>query len=254
MIFTDWIAQLSTLSLLLFAFSLMGFLAVIIYACVKFISSIGQLKNFQKVSPALMPLLGTLFALIVGFLAADVWSINARAQNALNLEASALQRILEISREGSNYKQKIVQSSVEDYIFIVVEQEWPLLVQRKLHINSNVKSAEALLKINLKNFDSKAFQSDMKKYISVALDARNERIQLSHMNIDSVKWGTVLSLSCLILILVSIIHVENSGAAFIAISIVVIASSLAIILVTAHARPYTGHVSIKPTPLLQLVN
>ena len=40
-------------------------------------------KGFKAVSPAMLPLLGILFALLVGFIAVDVWGNFAKAKTAV---------------------------------------------------------------------------------------------------------------------------------------------------------------------------
>src|ERR1700746_2690882 len=47
-------------------------------------------RAFKAISPGMLPPLAIIFALLVGFLAAQVWSDFDRANTAVNREASAL--------------------------------------------------------------------------------------------------------------------------------------------------------------------
>ena len=51
-------------------------------------------RTFKAVSPGLLPPLGVVFGLLVGFLAVQVWNDHGEAQTAVNREASALRSVL----------------------------------------------------------------------------------------------------------------------------------------------------------------
>ena len=51
-------------------------------------------RAFKAISPGMLPPLATIFALLVAFLAAQVWSDADRANTAVNREASALRAVV----------------------------------------------------------------------------------------------------------------------------------------------------------------
>ena len=51
-------------------------------------------RAFKAVSPGVLPLLGILFALLVGFIAVEVWGSFAKAKVAVASEASALRAVV----------------------------------------------------------------------------------------------------------------------------------------------------------------
>ena len=51
-------------------------------------------RTFKAVSPGLLPPLGVVFGLLVGFLAVQVWNDHGEAQTAVNREASALRSVV----------------------------------------------------------------------------------------------------------------------------------------------------------------
>ena len=52
---------------------------------------------FKGISPGMLPPISVVFALLVGFLAAQVWSDADRARSAVNTEASALRDAMLLS-------------------------------------------------------------------------------------------------------------------------------------------------------------
>src|SRR4026209_2766427 len=51
-------------------------------------------KGFKALSPGMLPPLGILFALLVGFIAVEVWGNFDRAKAAVTAEASALRAVV----------------------------------------------------------------------------------------------------------------------------------------------------------------
>ena len=65
-----------------------------IYLVVTRLAVNGRAKTFKAVSPGMLPPLGILFALLVGFIAVEVWSNFDKAKAAVATEASALRAVV----------------------------------------------------------------------------------------------------------------------------------------------------------------
>ena len=53
-----------------------------------------RVKSFKAVSPGVLPVFGILFALLVGFIAVEVWGNFDKAKAAVTTEASALRAVV----------------------------------------------------------------------------------------------------------------------------------------------------------------
>src|SRR6516225_8442459 len=53
-----------------------------------------RVKGFKAISPGMLPPLGILFALLVGFIAVEVWGNFANPKAAVTTEASALRAVI----------------------------------------------------------------------------------------------------------------------------------------------------------------
>src|SRR2546430_5465167 len=84
--------QLAWLVVVVFAAALL--VTAAIYFVVTGLAVGERARAFSAVSPGMLPPLGIIFALLVGFLAAGVWSTGDRAQLAVNQEASSLRAAL----------------------------------------------------------------------------------------------------------------------------------------------------------------
>ena len=68
--------------------------AAAIYVVVMVLAVRARGEAFKAFWPGMLPPMGLLFAFIVGFLAAQVWSDAGQAQEAINREASALRSMV----------------------------------------------------------------------------------------------------------------------------------------------------------------
>ena len=87
----DWSHELTVVWLAVLVFAATALVTAAIYAAVTALAvDEGRQDAFKRVSPGMLPPLGLVFDLVVGFLAAQVWSDADRAQQAVHREASSL--------------------------------------------------------------------------------------------------------------------------------------------------------------------
>jgi hypothetical protein len=90
MTMSDWFHDLPIAWMGPIVFGFTYLVAAAIYAVVKVNANGERARSFKAVSPGMLPPLGILFGLFVGFTAAQVWSDNDRASTAVSREAGAL--------------------------------------------------------------------------------------------------------------------------------------------------------------------
>lgn len=86
-----------------------------------------------------------------------------------------------------------------------------------------------------------------------ALDARRQRIILSRSSINWVKWAVLLVQAGLTLITIAMDHSDNRATNRIIMAIFATAVGVAVVLIAAHGRPFTGEISVRPAVLLQVI-
>ena len=90
----DWLLNLPVPWMALVVFVATYLTAGSIYLVVTRLAVNGRAKAFKAVSPGMLPPLGILFALLVGFIAVEVWSNFDKAKAAVATEASALRAVV----------------------------------------------------------------------------------------------------------------------------------------------------------------
>src|SRR6478735_624241 len=84
-------------------------------------------RAFKAVSPGLLPVLGVLFALLVGFIAVEVWNTFDRAKTAVATEASALRAVVLLAGNFPEEQKTRIDALINRHIEVAIHQEWPAL-------------------------------------------------------------------------------------------------------------------------------
>ena len=85
---------------------------------------------FKSISPGMLPPIATIFALLVGFLAAQDWSQGERASAAVNREAGALRTVVLLAAAFPGEPESRLRHLVRDYIQDAVAREWPAMARQ----------------------------------------------------------------------------------------------------------------------------
>src|SRR5215212_5931394 len=96
-----WLPNLPVVWIGLVVLAGMALLTAAIYAVVMLLAEGERAAALKAVSPGMLPPMGILFALIVGFMAVGVWGNVERAEEALDNEASALRSVVLLSGDFS---------------------------------------------------------------------------------------------------------------------------------------------------------
>jgi Protein of unknown function (DUF4239) len=214
-------------------------------------------RAFKAISPGMLPPLSIIFALLVGFLAAQVWNDTDRASTAVNREASALRAAVLLAAGFPGEPEARLRDLIRQYIQDAVTQEWPAMARRDATLAiAPARLAEALrltLSLTPRGEGQVDAQRELVASLQIALEARRQRIILSGSSINWVKWTVLLVQAGLTLLTVSMIHSDNRAANRIIMAIFATGVAVAVLLIAAHSRPFSGELSVRPRVLLQVM-
>jgi hypothetical protein len=253
----DWLLNLPVLWTGVLILGAVYLVTAGIYVIVTRLAVGDRARAFKAVSPGMLPPLATLFALLVGFLAAQDWSARDRAGAAVNREASALRAIVLLAAAFPGYPETRLRHLVRDHIQEVVTQEWPAMIRQDVSLTiAPPKLAEALqlaLSLNTAKEGQAIAQREMVSAFESALDARRQRIILSGSSINWVKWTVLLMQAGLTLVVIALVHSDNRVTNRIILAIFATAAGVAVLLIATHSHPFAGQVAVRPTVLLQVM-
>jgi hypothetical protein len=210
------------------------------------------------VSPGMLPPMALVFGLIVGFLVAGLWADVGDARDSVNREASALrsaQLIAAAAFPGRTETQ--LDTLIRRHIQDAASKEWPAMADRNATLTFiPVPLAQALqLSLALKPVGpgQATAQRELVSAFENALDARRQRIIVSHSTVNWVKWAAVIALAFLTLVAIACVHSGNPVTAAIAMGIFGAAVAVTLILIASQDRPFSGQFGVKPDVLEQVL-
>jgi hypothetical protein len=253
----DWLLNLPVLGMTLVVLLATYAATAVIYLLVTRLAVGDRVRVFKGISPGMLPPLSVVFALLVGFLAAQVWSDADRASTAVNHEASALRAAVLLADQFPSEPGTRLRELIRQHIQTATTEEWPAMARRNVTLAIAPAALASALRLSLGLEPHTAGQTiaqrELVAALQNALDARRQRILLSGMSVSAVKWGALLVQAALILLTIAMVHSDNPGANRIILWIFSTGVAAAIVLIAAYSRPFSGPIAVRPTVLLQVM-
>jgi len=227
---SDWILNLPVLWMGVLILAGTYVVTAGIYLLVTKLAVADRAVAFKSISPGILPPLAIIFALLVGFLAAQDWSENERASGTVNREASALRAVVLLASAMARHDVTLTLAP-------------PKLAQ----------ALRVTLSLTPQKDGQVAAQREMVASLQSALDARRQRIILSRSSTDWVKWTVLLVQAGLTLITIAMVHSGNPTANRIILGIFGTGVGVAVLLIASHSRPFSGEMGVTPSVLLQVM-
>src|SRR5215467_6466339 len=187
-------------------------------------------RAFKAVSPGMLPPLGILFALLVGFIAVEVWNDFDKAKTAVTTEASALRAVVLLAGTFPEEQRTHIYALINRHIEEAVNKEWPKMAQQRETLSTLPKHLiEALNSaFALKHADEsqRAAQPEMIRALRIALEARSQRIVISQSSVGAVKWAGILLQALCTLVAIAMVHSANRRAC--ALTLILFATGVAL--------------------------
>ena len=254
---SDWLLNLPVLGMGAVILGAIYLCTAGLYLLITALATGERAGAFKGISAGILSPLAIVFALLVGFLSAQVWNDADRASTAVNREASALRAAVLLAAGFPGEPESRLHDLVRRYIQDAVSQEWPAMARRDATLTlAPPRLAEALqlaLSLTPRGEGQVIAQREMVSSLENALEARRQRIILSRSSINWVKWTVLLVQAGLTLITIAMIHSDNRGANRIILAIFATGVGVAVVLIASHSRPFTGEISVHPTVLLQVM-
>jgi hypothetical protein len=254
---SDWVLNLPVLWMAVVVFAVTYLLAAGVYWVVARLAVNDRARAFKAISPGMLPPLGILFALLVGFIAVEVWNNYDKAKVAVASEASALRAILLLAGNYPEEPKTRIFALIDRHIEEAINKEWPAMARHRatlstLRAEALIEALHQTLTVKPADDSQRAAQTEMMKAIEAALDARRQRIVVSQSVVGRVKWAGILLQGLCTLIAIAMVHSDNRLAGAIATTLFATGIALSLLLIAAYSRPFTGEISVKPDLLRQV--
>jgi len=254
----DWLLNLSIPWMTLVIFAAAYLVAACVYLLVVrlAVSDRGR-RAFKTFSPGMLPVLGTIFALLVAFVAVQVWNDFDKAKLAVATEASALRAVDVFAETLPDEQRTQLRALMNRHIEEAVNREWPAMARERLtlaSLSTHLVQAQRLTVLMKPQDESqRTAQREIVAALHRALDARRQRIIISQSEVGPVKWAAILLQGLCTLIAIAIVHSDNRLTCAIAVALFATGIALSSLVIAAYSRPFTGEISVKPDLLQEVV-
>jgi hypothetical protein len=212
-----------------------------------------RVKGFKAVSPGMLPVFGTLFALLVGFIAVEVWGNFDKAKTAVATEASALRAVVLLAGAFPDEQRTRIYALVNRHIDETVNKEWPEMAQQRTTLatlpTALIEALHDTLALKPADDSERVAQAEMVKELHTAFDARRQRIVVSEYALGTVKWAAILLQGLCTLVAIAMVHSDNRLARAMSLTLYATGIALSVLLIAAYSHPFN---SVGPSLLKQV--
>lgn len=254
---SDWLYNLPLGWMALVVFLTTYCVAAAIYLTVTKLAVDDRARAFKALSPGMLPPLGIIFGLLVGFIAAQVWSDFERAKVAVASEASALRGVILLAASFPGEEEAHLRTLVSRHVEEAVGREWPAMADQRATLTLTpaalIEALQRTLALTPANDGQRTAQRELANLLEHALDARRQRIIISQSSVNSLKWAGLLLQALCTLIAIAMVHSDNRITCAIAVTLFATGIALSVLLIAAYNRPFTGDISVGSDLLVQVI-
>ena len=253
----DWLLNLPVSWMALIVFMATYLIAGGVYLVVTKLAVTEWARAFKAVSPGMLPPLGVLFALLVGFIAVEVWNNFDKAKAAVATEASALRAVVLLAGTFPEEQKARIYALINRHIEVAVNQEWPEMAHQQATLSplptALIEALHEALALKHADDSQRTAQPEMVRALHTALDARRQRIVISESSVGAVKWAGILLQGLCTLVAIAMVHSDNRPACAMTLMLFATGIALSVLLIAAYTRPFTGENSVAPELLRQVI-
>ena len=254
---SDWLLNLPVLGMALIVFLAIYLIAGGVYLVVTKLAVTEWARAFKAVSPGILSPLGILFALLVGFIAVEVWNNFDKAKTAVAAEASALRAVVLLAGTFPQEQKIHLNDLINRHIEVAANEEWPEMAQQRATLSpfptALISALHYALAIKPADESERTAQPEMVRALHTALEARRQRIVISESTVGVVKWIGILLQGLCTLVAIAMVHSDNRRACAMSLTLFATGIALSVLLIAAYSRPFTGANSVGPQLLQQVI-
>jgi hypothetical protein len=259
---TDWLWALPLVPMFLVSFAITLAAAALIIAVVRTtLSHFGYREGTAfPIRDVVVATTSAMFALMIAFSAAGVWSEANQARAAVQREANALENVLGVAASFPPALHERTTADVKSYAKQVLAVDWPAML-RKTHFTDDIYDTSEKILIDLIEAISReagkpaapALAATAVGQIVEVRSARLQRITLATQGVSPAQWMAMLVIAAVAMTSFAMLYNHEARAQVFALAIYAGAVSAAFFVILAHDRPFVGQLSVGAQPIEQLL-
>jgi hypothetical protein len=208
-------------------------------------------KSFEGIVPQMLAVVGLLFGLLTGFLAADIGEHNAQAARAVGAETNALHEVRTLSAAAASDMSGIRQT-LHEFVRSEIHDEWPRMTDFGRSEKTEAAFGALLHEVadpRIAQEAGSAVHSALINAVSQIGLARSQRLAISTDATNTSKWITVLILAVMTQITIGFVHLDRPRAQIAALTLFTCSLVVALGMMAMQEWPFSGPLQVRPTPL-----
>jgi hypothetical protein len=208
-----------------------------------------RLASYHEVAGYLLSVIGTLYAVLLGFIVVDAMNHLQEARVTVEQEANALADIFLIADGLESVRKEQIQSLCRKYAAVVIDEEWPLMRQGRFS-NTAVITGWRLWKnvsrLQPRNECEQNLQQSLLTELGTMADNRRIRLINSKHGVAPIMWVVLIMGGIFTVVFTYFFGVKNVGAQILMTVLVSVTLSLNIFLVSLFGYPFSGDLAVAP--------
>jgi len=207
------------------------------------------LTSNHEVAGYLLSIVGTLYAVLLGFVVVDAMQHTQEIRVLVEQEASSLANIFLCSNGLPKERKEAIQRVCDQYAECVIEDEWLAMSKQKYSPRSFSLVWSLWKDITTYKPDTeseKAIHQQLISEICYMTNNRRTRIVNATHGINSMMWAVLIAGGVLTVIFTYFFSVEDLKAQILMTVLVALTLSLNILLVFVFSNPFAGEFALKP--------
>ena len=207
------------------------------------------LKSYHEVSGPMLAMVGTLYAVVLGFIVVDALDSFQKARVLIEQEANALADVFHYGDGFAGPTRERIQQHCLDYVTNVIDDEWVQmdkgLASRKAS-NSVQKLWDVIIHVNPKTESEQTLYQCLLTQMGELGDCRRTRLVTAAHAFDPIIWTVLIAGGTFSIVLTYFFAIDSLRAQAFMTAIVAIILCLNMILVAMFGYPFSGDVKVYP--------
>jgi Na+/melibiose symporter-like transporter len=216
---------------------------------VRRIYGVERLTSYHEVAGNLLSIIGTLYAVLLGFVIVDAMERQQELRVIVEQEANGVANVFLLANGLSADKREVIQKSCAKYVSAVINQEWEAM-------NSGTYSPAALesawaLWTNLTELkpstpEETTLHDKLLDQLSQLSDNRRIRIVSAAHGVAPAMWFILIVGGAFTVVFTYFFAVQNLKVQLLMTTLVSLTLALNVLLVFLYGSPFTGELAVKP--------
>lgn len=208
-----------------------------------------KLKSHHEVGGYLLSVVGTMYAVLLGLIVVDAMTKFQTAREVVEQEANSLADVFLLANSFPKDKCRKVQSVCNEYVKVVLEEEWPAMAEGR--ISNTARKAIVELMKEVMSFEpvtenQKAIYPIAVQEACQVWDFRRARTNMAQHGIPAIEWIVLVIGAVVTIVFTYFFGLSDAKAQMAMTSMVSLLISLNLYLVILFGAPFSGDLQVYP--------